>query len=249
MKSMPNINITRQQYDQMLSYNRIVGGGEGIIFTTPNPNSVYKIFRDYETSLPVPMSDNKYKKIKELYQRQLEYSVHPISTISMGGELVGYEMTKDEYDISLGKIRLSRRKLIECLQKTSEILKYFASEGIVYGDVKANNILVNMKTRKIKFCDMDNIQLGEYPIDLINDYVDSIIDSPADITPAVDAYMHNLMTLQMLNSPGITYDEIIYKLTDQKYHKKYKKEAHRALSTMASSEPFTGEYIAPYIKR
>ena len=66
MKSMPNINITRQQYDQMLSYNRIVGGGEGIIFTTPNPNSVYKIFRDYETSLPVPMSDNKYKKIKNL---------------------------------------------------------------------------------------------------------------------------------------------------------------------------------------
>ena len=249
MKSMPNIKLTREEFDHMMTYNRFASGGEGVVLISEKPNTLYKIFRDYETSLPVPMSDNKHKKIQALYERPIDYSVHPISTISMGGELVGYEMTTDKHDLTLGKIRLSRRNLIACLKKTSEILKYFASEGIVYGDVKANNILINPKTHEIKFCDMDNIQLGEYPIDLINDYVDSIITSSSDITPAVDAYMHNLMTLHLLNSPGITYDEIIYKLTDGKYHKKYKKEAHRALSTMASSEPFTGEYIAPYIKR
>lgn len=249
MKSMPNIKLTREEFDRMMTYNRFASGGEGVVLISEKPNTLYKIFRDYETSLPVPMSDNKHKKIQELYHRQLDYSVHPLSTISMNGELIGYEMTTDPNDLTLGQTHLSRRRLIECLKETSEALKYFASEGIVYGDVKANNILVNKKTHQVKFCDMDNIKLGDYPIDLLNDYVDSIIVSESDITPSVDAYMHNLMTLQLLNSPGITYDEIIYKLTDGKYHKKYKKEAHRALSTMASSEPFTGEYIAPYIKR
>ena len=69
-------------------------------------------------------------------------------------------------------------------------------------------------------------------------------------TPYILAkYMHNLMTLQKLNSPGITYDEIIYRLADKKYHRSYKEGAHYSLETMASTEPFVGEYIAPYIKR
>ena len=63
---------------------------------------------------------------------------------------------------------------------------------------------------------MDNIRLGEHPIDLLNDYVDSIYVGDGSIDSSVDAYMHNLMTLQKLNSPGITYDEIIYRLADKK---------------------------------
>lgn len=250
MKSMPNVKISRQDFERLITQNRYGSGGEGVICTTPSPHTLYKIFVEYETSIPVIMSDNKRKKIQELYHRHIEHSTQPLSTISLDGELIGYEMTGDQDDISLLSIHLPRRKKIEVLKRSSEILQYFASQGITYGDVKANNILVNRKTNQVKFCDMDNIKLDDYPIDLLNDYVDSIIESESDINPSVDAYMHNLMTLQLLNSPGITYDEIIYKLIDGKYHKKYKQEAHRALSTMVSSEqPFTGEYIAPYIKR
>ena len=158
-------------------------------------------------------------------------------------------MTYDQDDISLERIFLFRHQLIRCLKETSEILKYFSSEDITYGDVKANNILINRRTKKAKFCDMDNIRLGEHPIDLLNDYVDSIYVGDGSIDSSVDAYMHNLMTLQKLNSPGITYDEIIYRLADKKYHRSYKEGAHYSLETMASTEPFVGEYIAPYIKR
>lgn len=249
MKIMPNIKLTQEEYEQIATQNKIAFGGEGIICKGENPNSLYKIFVEYDTTTPVGMSDNKHEKIKELYQRQLEHAVQPLSTISLNGELIGYEMTYDQDDISLERIFLFRHQLIRCLKETSEILKYFSSEDITYGDVKANNILINRRTKKAKFCDMDNIRLGEHPIDLLNDYVDSIYVGDGSIDSSVDAYMHNLMTLQKLNSPGITYDEIIYRLADKKYHRSYKERAHYSLETMASTEPFVGEYIAPYIKR
>ena len=249
MRIMPNIKLTEEVYRQIATQNKIAFGGEGIICRGENPNSIYKIFVEYDTINPVGMSDNKHSKVKELYQRQLEHSVQPLSTISLNGELIGYEMTYDEDDISLERISLFRHQLIRSLKETGEILKYYASQDITYGYVKANNILINKKTKKAKFCDMDNIRLGQYPIDLLNDYVDSIYVGDGSIDESVDAYMHNLMTLQKLNSPGITYDEIIYRLADKKYHKNYKEGAHHSLETMASSEPFVGEYIAPYIKR
>lgn len=249
MKIMPNIKLTQEEYEQIATQNKIAFGGEGIICKGENPNSLYKIFVEYDTITPVGMSDNKHEKIKELYQRQLEHAVQPLSTISLNGDLIGYEMTYDQDDISLERIFLFRHQLIRCLKETSEILKYFSSEDITYGDVKANNILINRRTKKAKFCDMDNIRLGEHPIDLLNDYVDSIYVGDGSIDSSVDAYMHNLMTLQKLNSPGITYDEIIYRLADKKYHRSYKERAHYSLETMASTEPFVGEYIAPYIKR
>lgn len=249
MRIMPNIKLTEEVYRQIATQNKIAFGGEGIICRGENLNSIYKIFVEYDTINPVGMSDNKHSKVKELYQRQLEHSVQPLSTISLNGELIGYEMTYDEDDISLERISLFRHQLIRSLKETSEILKYYASQDITYGDVKANNILINKKTKKAKFCDMDNIRLGQYSIDLLNDYVDSIYVGDGSIDESVDAYMHNLMTLQKLNSPGITYDEIIYRLADKKYHKNYKEGAHHSLETMASSEPFVGEYIAPYIKR
>lgn len=249
MKIMPNIKLTQEEYEQIATQNKVAFGGEGIICKGENPNSLYKIFVEYDTITPVGMSDNKHEKIKELYQRQLEHAVQPLSTISLNGDLIGYEMTYDQDDISLERIFLFRHQLIRCLKETSEILKYFSSEDITYGDVKANNILINRRTKKAKFCDMDNIRLGEHPIDLLNDYVDSIYVGNGSIDSSVDAYMHNLMTLQKLNSPGITYDEIIYRLADKKYHRSYKEGAYYSLETMASTEPFVGEYIAPYIKR
>lgn len=249
MQRMPNIKLTREEYDIMANYCRFNSGGEGIIFKSQRPNTLYKVFVDYETTTPVGMSDNKYQKVLSLYERQLQGGTQPLSTISLDGELIGYEMTYDEDDESLDKIILPRRQLIVCLKQASEILKYYASEDITYGDVKSNNILVNRRTHQVKFCDMDNIRLGEHQIDLLNDYVDSFITCSADIDASVDAYMHNLMTLQFLNAPTLDYDQILYNLSEGKYQRSYKKEAKPTLETMASSEPFTGEYIIQYVKR
>ena len=249
MQRMPNINLTTEDYGTMIDYCRFSLGGEGIICKSMRPNTLYKIFVDYDTTTPTGLSDNKFKKILALYERKLEHSVQPLSTISLNGELIGYEMTYDKDDISLDKATLFRRQLIAALKETSDILKYFASQDITNGDVKANNILINRKTKKTKFCDIDNVRYKDYPIDLLSDHVDSFITLPGDLEEKADAYMHNLMTLQKLNAPHLNYDEIIYYLSEGKFRNYYHEEAAQTLSTMASSEPFTGEYIAPYIKR
>lgn len=249
MRLMPDIKLTRDEYLNFIHNCKKDEGGESFICKGNRPDTLYKLYIDYIAYLPTYLSDNKYKKLLALYEKPLEHSVQPLSTISLNGELVGYEMTYDENDISLEKISLPRRHLIKCLKQTSEILKYYESHDITYGDVKSNNILINKKTHQAKFCDMDNIRLGEYPIDLINDYVDSIITSPDDIDASVDAYMHNLMTIQKLNDPQLTYDQILYNLSEGKYRRTYKKEAHEVLRAMASPEHFNGEYIAQYIKR
>ena len=249
MQRMPNINLTPEEYKMMVDYCRLERGGEGIICKGMRPDTLYKIFVEYDTTTPTGLSDNKFKKIVALHENRIENSVQPLSTISLNGDIIGYEMTYDEDDISFDKMFLFRRQLIRALKETSEILKYFASQDITYGDVKANNILINRKTKKAKFCDMDNIRYKEYPIDLLSDHVDSFITLPGDLEEKADAYMHNLMTLQMLNSPNLTYDEILYQLSEGKFPRCYKKQARETLATMASSEPFTGEYIAQYIKR
>lgn len=249
MKNMPNIKLTPEEYRIMTTYCHYGSGGEGIICRSQRPDTLYKIFVEYETTTPVGLSDNKYKKILSLYERKLKGSVQPLSTVSLNGELIGYEMTFDEDDMPLDKIFLFRRSLIKVLQDTTDILKYFDSEDITYGDVKANNILVNTRTHEAKFCDMDNVRLGENPIDLLSDHVDSIITTEADINASVDAYMHNLMTLQYLNDPEATYDQILSNIQKGKYKRAYKKEARQTLTSMTTPEQFTGEYLAPYVKK
>lgn len=249
MQRMPNIKLTPEEYQIMTTYCHYGTGGEGIICRSQRPDTLYKIFVDYETVTPTGLPDNKYKKILELYERRLKGSVHPLSTVSLNDELIGYEMTFDEDDMTLDKIFLFRGSLIKALQDTSEILKYFASEDITYGDVKANNILINRRTHEAKFCDMDNVRMGDYPIDLLSYHVDSFITTEADINATVDAYMHNLMTLQYLNDPTASYNKILSNIKEGKYKRAYKKEARPTLASMPIPEQFTGEYLAPYVKK
>lgn len=249
MQRMPHINLTSSEYQTMLDYCKFQTGGEGILFKGMRPDTLYKIFVDYETTTPIGLSDNKFNKILAMYERPLEDSVQPLSTISIDGELVGYEMTYDEHDTTLDQIFLTRKQLIDALKGTSRILKYYAQNDITYGDVKANNVLINRKTKKTKFCDMDNVRYGEYPIDLITDHIESMLAPDQDIDERIDAYMHNLMTIQMLNAPQLNYDEILYQLSEGKFRRFYKPEASEALATMASPKPFNGEYIVQYLKR
>lgn len=249
MTRMPNIELSPKDYKLMVDYCGFSGGGESSIYKSMRPDTLYKIFIDEQTGEPIGLSDNKLKKLLELYQRQLDNFVQPISTISLNGELIGYEMSYDKDDIILSQKVLRRRHLIEILKQTSAILHSLAEQDITYGDVKGNNILINKKTRQITFCDIDNMRIGEYPVDLLNDYAAEIVSSKEFVDERVDQYLHNLMTLQMLNASSCTYDDILYDLSEGHFRKYYTSEAQETLATMASPKPFKGGYIAPYIKK
>ena len=151
---MPNISLTKRELNSLVKKSFYTYGGESYI-CKPTRKTLYKLFRHGKEI--IPMSENKGKKVTRLYELQLEDSVRPLATISCNGELYGYEMTYDRFDEKYSPYRHTREERIDFLFESKRILEYFASLGIVYGDVAYRNILFNTKTGRYTFCDMDNI--------------------------------------------------------------------------------------------
>ena len=247
MKRIPNINITQREYENFQK-NFCQRGGEGII-CHKDDTSLYKLFIDPKGNAS-PMPENKQVKILSLYQKKLLYSVKPLSTISYQGEIVGYQMTYNPHDCPLENIALLDRKtLIKILKKSKNILEYFASKDITYGDVTADNILVNIKTGEITFCDIDNMRVGTHKIDTIGSVLARYYEKNGIIDAKADAYMHNLLTIKKLSCPYQYESEIIKDLRREIYPKKFKQHAQQVFQSMTKPEKFNGEYVIKYVKR
>ncbi len=253
MKRIPNIALTSSQLDEIVelwSFDR--EGGEAIICESGKHNSLYKIFYDIYTKEVVPLSDNKFKKILALHKMNLEHSVKILSTISVNGQLFGYEMSYDPLDIALNRTMLNRKQIIEVLKQSSEILKYYSRHDIIYGDVKSNNILINRKTGKTTFCDMDNIQIASLPIDLKGRELRHFLSQYGEVDYKADSYMHNLLTLQLLGFPSkyTTMEGVAITLESGKIPEDLFTEEGKAIfRTMRNPANFNGQYAIQYVKK
>lgn len=99
MKRMPNIKLTREEFERLLKHKKIGSGSEATIYQSEQENTAYKIFGFNQKT--AKMSDNKANKIFKLYQMAPEHITSPISTISLDGTLIGYEMLYDPEDKQL----------------------------------------------------------------------------------------------------------------------------------------------------
>lgn len=251
MNRIPNIKLEWDEYQKIISCQRYSAGFESIICKTGEQNSLYKFFCDSFKKIFPYMSNNKLQKVSKLYEMQLPYSVQPLATVTAGNYLVGYKMTYNPRHISLKKAKLSREEAIEVLKKSKTALEYFASRDITYGDVRKSNVLLDPSTGEIEFCDMDNIRLGEYPIDLKIPSLKKFVESYGTIDEKADAYVHNLMTLQLLNFPWeeSRYGWIIEMLKLGVYPEEFEESADCIFESMTKPEQFNGEYAIQYIKR
>ena len=68
---IPNKQITRSQFYELVDYQKLTSGGEATICESDTPFSVYKLF--YHCSTPVAMPENKVKKIQMLRKKHLMY--------------------------------------------------------------------------------------------------------------------------------------------------------------------------------
>lgn len=251
MKIMPNIRFSREELERIIFEERSGRGSEAIVCSGGNPYTLYKIFINSSNMDIANMSDNKLRKIAALYRLRLAHSVRPLSTISMDGEVVGYEMTYNPNYIPIAEATLPRKQMIKVLKETSAALEYFSSKDITYGDVKNDNVLIDIHTGQIEFCDMDNIRLGDNPIDLMNSSLSSYVKARGAIDATADAYMHNLFALKELGFPSgyTTYEGIIMALEKGEYPTKFKEKARPIFESMTTPQEFNGEYAIEYIKR
>lgn len=233
MTIIPNLELTEEQVHGILTRNRLFSGGEATICETDNPYSLYKIFT--ERGKAIPMGFNKEKKIELIYEMQPENSVKPLRTISLNDVIIGYEVSSD-YDLEAYKLyQLSDEELLYFLKETKRILEYFSSKGIIYGDIEPRNILFNRNTGEIQFCDIDNIQIGNYPIDKmpynLMDY-----DIIRGIDNGVHPYMHNHMTLR-------AFDLDLYYSTNYSIRQIFKRPAKKIITSMKDVQSFNNEYL------
>ncbi len=260
MKRLPNLEINENLLRRLLAY-QLRSGGEAIICPSIKPNRLFKIMADATCqrncdSLGVPfsldnvlLSDQKFAKIKRLYELQLEHSVQPLRTITMNGRLIGFEMTYDKNDKSLVSAKLSQYELLHFLAQSRKVLQYYNAKDIIYGDVSSNNILINQSTGLVKFCDMDNVYLDGLPFDAMGRdlKIYSIIGGPLQYT---DAYMHNVTTLQAFQEDKLSafFEPVAY-LVQKDYSTYLTDEAKKTLISMEEPTNFNGEYIIQYAKK
>lgn len=236
---IPNKEITKKQFFELIINNKLTFGGEAIICQSDNPYSLYKIFS--KAGQPKPMEKNKEMKINYLYETKPDFCIQPINTISLDDIIIGYEMTADPRLKSYESYQLSSEELKYFLIKTRNILEYFSSLGIIYGDIKLSNILFNRDTGDIQFCDMDNIALNNNPMDLIPSTIQSYHDSRS-LDVNIHPYMHNIMTLHVL-------DFDVYLTSKNKLRHYFKRQAIKTIESMKDPKNFDNQYIIQHLKK
>lgn len=171
-----------------------------------------------------------------------------LSSLSYEGRLVGYDMTYDENAVDLLTVELPILEKVFYWIMAQQKLEYFHELGIVFGDVKSNNILINPKKKSLSFCDLDNIQMGNYPMDCCSDYLISFADDDGFVPEEVDRYMYNLMLLSELEQTSKGYDEVLG-LLELGYQFPYLKETAQPIlrEMRKASYSFKGDYLTKHL--
>lgn len=244
MRRLPNIKLTEDEVKFIIEKNFMNYGGEAIICKNTS-TSLFKIFSNTsDTSHPKPsiMRENKERKINEIFRLQPEHSVLPLSTISLNGNLIGYEMTYDKHECDAYPFLCSPREQIEFLIESKKILEYYKTLGIVYGDVHFGNILQNSQTGELRFCDMDNIQIAGCPIDLYSEELLDYVSTKGLVDEHTDAYMHSLMTLDL-------FDLDLENFSDDDYKFFFTKKGVKLLKSLKEKEHYQGDYLVKYLRK
>lgn len=245
-RSLPNKNLTETEFYNLFEIETGLFGGEGSIIPSEEPGEVRKVFfypfqgqkEDLENYYKI--TQNKLEKLKLLYQMNLENLVFPTRTLSYEDFIVGYDMTAVDCGIK-------ENLTLEDLQRLKEKLKIFHQHGVIHGDIKRSNILIS-KTGQLALCDLDNMQIEDYPIDRHNYYISYFCNGDLLVDENADIYLYNLLFLQQLSKETKEYDTIINEILFEELKDKLPDTMQDELFKMQSSfTGYHGNYLINYI--
>lgn len=190
---LKNIKLSRYEV-QRLRERKFDFGGESIIVKTDTPDIIYKFYRE---SVKDAERENKHRKLELVSERKIDFITNPKSVLTCEGRIIGHAFDYDREDMPLLLAPLSISEKLSYFKRIKEILDYFKRNGIIYGDLKSDNVLINLQTGQIKFCDIDSIQIDSLKTSLKEEYLEGFIKNGM-LDERVHIYLHNLMVLDEL---------------------------------------------------
>lgn len=199
-KLLPNVELSKKEYGDLL-FSKGIKGGEAKLVR--DGNYIIKVFyknfgyKKYSADCDEvgEIRENKFSKIKILSSLDSNVlgEIKPICTYTYNGRFVCYKMPYLIHPL-LSDWRFSKEERLFYLSRMKETLLYLHDKGIIYGDVKKDNFFVNMSGGVVIPGDLDNMQVGNYSIDLMSGYARSFVDCYGCVDENLDSYMHNLCT-------------------------------------------------------
>lgn len=252
MGALPNKELTDKEYQILMKASECstLGGGEGKIVLGLIPHIAFKVFHQEYASLSRVMN-NKYQKLKWLYNKDtLDNELKILGTLTYYKRFITYAMTHDKNNITLLDAPISKKEKVPYLKQSKAQLEHFHKRDVVYGDVKANNILVNLKTGTSSFCDLDNIQIEDkYPIDILSDDFSAFADEDGFVKETADYYMHSLMTLSELDGKKEEYYQLFEPLSKGYKFDFLEDSAQSTLEKIwIADDDYKGDYLIDYVK-
>lgn len=173
--TVPTIIVSR--YDLGEKYPSIGYGTEGEVYRYDDKYALkrFSLFRAmeyfYERNLEL-----KFSKIEEMTKLHDESICFPVGILGfkdmfMEGcyfNLVDYEPGKKDFE-DLSEY-FDRDERIDLLIKGDEVLRRIHNMGMIIGDVKEDNIMIDKNNNPI-FVDVDNYAYGYYPFSLFPDRI------------------------------------------------------------------------------
>lgn len=228
-------------------------GSEATI--TKMGNSAIKLFfenfgcNDYLLDMCEVIRENKFKKIKLLYDmKDYKNGLRPLETFSLNGKFVGYRV---EYldCLVLQFTVLSIEEKIFYLKQIKDILLFYHELGIIYGDIKDNNIFIDKKKKRIIFGDIDNMKIGKYDIDSMSSFASNFISKYGMVDNNLDSYMFNLMTMEQFMKCDNWYYSVLENLSFGKIPQELNNYKSRKLvkEILDVNRNYREEYFIDYV--
>ncbi|MBR3210828.1 MAG: serine/threonine protein kinase [Bacilli bacterium] len=238
---------------QELEKGFIGGGDEGCVYRYNNQYAV-KIFNSYYDK--EKRMENKMAKVKELMKIQDPSFAFPMGLVTTNGKTENGYYTKyiaGRRSFRHLSLEMNREKILKVLLEAEAALKRIHKRGIIVGDLKEENILLNRGNHPV-FIDTDNYICGKHPFDLLPLRVGCLYDLYGGKMIRFednDKLLFALMSLEMLTKDprfkyGASREDIAQAIKTYSKNKEVR-EVLSAIFSNAEEKPYVGSVLQKVI--